>query len=120
MHDWPESTFLRRAAIPILDREIDPILTGPIDKQRRRLLKMIAQTEGLLLRRRADREEILYGQIDQLKNLLYPLDRRQERALSIVHFLARYGMQFPGLLGEAFAKLEPGEYGIFAIEYLES
>ncbi len=90
--------------------EIDPTLAGPLEKQRNRLIRIVTQTEDLLVRRRAEREEILYRQIERLKNSLFPLGHPQERSMSIVHYLARYGFEFSHLLSAQFEAMEPGTY----------
>ncbi|MFH1740087.1 MAG: bacillithiol biosynthesis cysteine-adding enzyme BshC [bacterium] len=107
-----ESTYKKFAD---LGGAIDPTVVPAIQKQGRQLLKTIDQTEALLVRRQADREELLHRQIDAVSRGLFPLGQPQERVLGVVHFLARHGPDLPDRLGSAFDQLEPGRQGLFAL-----
>ena len=112
LEKYVESAYDRFAD---LAAEIDPTLVPTMGKQRRGVVKRIHETEELLIRRRADREEVLRRQIDFVVRSLFPLGQPQERVLGVVHFLARYGMDLPGQLLKAVAGVQSGTHALLGL-----
>lgn len=94
---------------------IDPTLVPTIGKQHRRVVKTIHETEALLIRRRADREDVLHRQINSVARSLFSLGQPQERVLGIIHFLARYGVELPGGLLKTLAEVPPGTHALLGL-----
>ncbi|HQP99906.1 MAG TPA: bacillithiol biosynthesis cysteine-adding enzyme BshC [bacterium] len=94
---------------------IDPTVTPAVEKQRYQILQTVEKTENLLIRKKADREEILHRQIDSVGRAVRPLGQPQERVLYIVQFLARHGPDWVQDLGNALDSLQPGSHAIFVL-----
>jgi bacillithiol biosynthesis cysteine-adding enzyme BshC len=98
-----------------LGASIDPTLAPTIAKQQWRIVKTIRETEALLVRRRAEREEVLRRQIEFVARSVFPLGEPQERVLGVVHFLARYGMALPQRLSETLTGIPPGTHALLGL-----
>ena len=94
---------------------LDPTITPAIEKQRSQVLQIIKNTENLLIRKKADRAEILHRQIDFVARSIRPLGQPQERILCILQFLARHGPDLVQDLQNAMDSLQPGSHAIFVV-----
>ncbi len=87
---------LQRAAV-----EVDPTLERPIQGYLRHALSGLRDAEKKLLQHLKRRQEVEMGQIERARNAVLPHGKPQERVLSAVSFLARYGPELLAGLAEA-------------------
>ncbi|MBI4420445.1 MAG: bacillithiol biosynthesis BshC, partial [Gemmatimonadetes bacterium] len=83
--------------------EVDPTLQKPVESARNSTLAGIADVEKRLLSHVKKRGDITASQLARARTTLFPLGRPQERVLSTVSFLIRYGF---GLVDAALAAAE--------------
>jgi bacillithiol biosynthesis cysteine-adding enzyme BshC len=106
-----EYTRLREGAI-----SIDPTLRRPVESAQHAALTGLQDIEKRILAHLKQQNDILVQQLAKARRSLYPLDRPQERVLSIVSHLVRYGPPFLAALHGAAegwaAALEPGRRGV--------
>ncbi len=82
---------------------IDPSLRGSLGALRNESLARLAESERKIVRRVRVREEVLVARLDRVRAHLRPEGQPQERVLSPVSFLARFG---PELLRRLHASVE--------------
>ena len=99
----------------VLAGRIDPTAVPAVGKQQRQAMRIVDQTDALLVRRQADQEEILQRRIDYVARGFVPLGGAQERTVGVVHWLARYGRDWPACLGDAVRTVPPGTHAFFAV-----
>jgi uncharacterized protein YllA (UPF0747 family) len=71
--------------------DIDPTLARPVQGARNQALSGVQDIERKLVQHLKRRQEIELGQIAKARTLVLPENKSQERVLTIVPFLARYG-----------------------------
>ncbi len=98
-------------------RSVDPTLKGPLNSARGSSFKELGHFEKKVLRQLKEQNEISLQQLEKARANLFPDGKPQERVLSPVHFLSRYG---PGLIDtllerfrieDAFDQEDPGGDG---------
>jgi bacillithiol synthase len=82
---------------------IDPTLTRPIQGVRQQALAGTQEVEKKLVQHLKRRRETELGQLAKARAAVLPNQKPQERVLTVVSFLARYG---PALLQELGAEIE--------------
>jgi bacillithiol biosynthesis cysteine-adding enzyme BshC len=85
---------------------IDPTLAGFIDKEQGRIFHQLEIIEKKLLQAVKRQNEILTQQITKAAHALYPNHHLQERELSFVPFLCKYGRGFVHGLHEQMAPMD--------------
>ncbi len=85
-------------------RAIDPTLKGPIGSARGAAFAAFADAEKAILRAVKRESEITLQQIEKARLHLFPEATPQERTMSIVYYLARYGAHF---LHDVLAEMDP-------------
>jgi uncharacterized protein YllA (UPF0747 family) len=83
--------------------DIDPTLARPIQSNKHQALAGLQEAEKKLVQHLKRRQETELGQIAKARAVVLPDNKPQERVLSIVPFLARYG---PALLLEISETIE--------------
>jgi uncharacterized protein YllA (UPF0747 family) len=83
--------------------EIDPTLARPVQGSKHQALAGLQDTEKKLVQHLKRRQEIELGQIAKARTLVLPENKPQERVVTIVPFLARYG---PSLISEVSQAIE--------------
>jgi bacillithiol biosynthesis cysteine-adding enzyme BshC len=73
--------------------QIDPTMERTAQTTRTAMLGQLAELEKRLLGAQKRRQGELVGQLDRVRAALQPLGKPQERVLSIVGFLGRYGAE---------------------------
>ncbi|MGH7579693.1 MAG: bacillithiol biosynthesis cysteine-adding enzyme BshC [Gemmatimonadales bacterium] len=81
--------------------EIDPTLVRPVQGARHHALSGAQDVEKKLVQHLKRRQETELGQIARARTAVYPGGKPQERTLTVVPFLARYGPALITDLGEA-------------------
>lgn len=89
-------------------RAIDPTLKGPLNSARAASFKELGHFEKKVLRQLKDKNEISLRQLEKARANLFPESAPQERVLSPVHYLARYGDRLLDALVARFAMDAPG------------
>jgi bacillithiol biosynthesis cysteine-adding enzyme BshC len=79
------------AALERTASEIDPTLVRPIQGARHQALAGAQEVEKKLVQHLKRRQETELGQIGRARNAVLPLNKPQERVLTVAPFLARYG-----------------------------
>jgi uncharacterized protein YllA (UPF0747 family) len=83
--------------------EIDPTLARPVQGAKHQALVGLQEMEKKLLQHLKRRQEIELGQIAKARAQVMPDNKPQERVLTIVPFLARYG---PSLISDLSDAIE--------------
>jgi bacillithiol biosynthesis cysteine-adding enzyme BshC len=81
--------------------QLDPTLAAFIDKEHGKILHQLDALEKKLLQATKRQNETLQQQILKAAHALYPLQHLQERELSIIPFLCKYGRNLVARLYEA-------------------
>jgi uncharacterized protein YllA (UPF0747 family) len=77
--------------------DIDPTLARPVEGAKNQALSGLNDIEKKLVQHLKRRQEVELGQLAKARALVLPDNQPQERVLTVVPFLARYG---PALIGE--------------------
>ncbi len=91
-------------------RFVDPTIIKALEKNRAKIQRDIEQTEALILRREAEKNEITRRQICALQSALFPEGDLQERRYTIFYYLMKYGMHFIKDFKAACGDLEAGKH----------
>jgi bacillithiol biosynthesis cysteine-adding enzyme BshC len=83
--------------------EIDPTLTRAVQGTKNQALAGVNETEKKLVQHLKRRQEVELGQLARARAQVLPDNQPQERVLSIVSYLGRYG---PGLIDELSENME--------------
>ena len=115
-----EGTALRNAATEQVNayfthlqnraQHADAGMLPALEKNRFRMLKELEGAENLVLRREADRQEVLRNQVEALHAALFPKSQLQERCFNIFYYLVKYGPAFLNDLKEIAAAFMPGSH----------
>lgn len=89
-------------------KRVDPTIVSALEKDRKAIEKIVNQAEGLLTRRRAQREKTLGRRIQTVQSILFPQGELQERVVNILYFLNLYGMDVLSRV-KSLATRNPGE-----------
>jgi len=90
-------------------KSIDPTLKGPIANARNTAFQALAETEKKILQSIKREQQIVLDQVDKARKNLMPLGQPQERVLTPLQFVGRYGTQFfEYVLDEMRSALAPG------------
>jgi bacillithiol synthase len=81
--------------------EVDPTLSRPVQSARNQALAGLQDVEKKLVQHLKRRQEIELGQIVRARTMILPDNKPQERVLTIVPFLSRYGPSLIPELNEA-------------------
>jgi uncharacterized protein YllA (UPF0747 family) len=81
--------------------EIDPTLARPVQGTKHQALAGLQDTEKKLVQHLKRRQEIELGQLAKARTLVLPDNKPQERVLTAVPFLARYGPSWISDVGQA-------------------
>ena len=81
--------------------QLDPTLSAFIDKEHGKILHQLEALEKKLLQATKRQNETLQQQVLKAAHALYPMQHLQERELSIVPFLCKYGKPFISRLLDA-------------------
>lgn len=92
---------------------IDPTIIPSLDKNLQGVLKRMRDSEALLVRREAERNQAARAQIESLQDALLPKGHPQERVLSILHYGIKYGPGFLRVLADLSMDIEDGAH-VFA------
>jgi bacillithiol biosynthesis cysteine-adding enzyme BshC len=103
--DMPEAatqalTSLRRTIEDEYDRlteaavAVDPTLKKPVQSAKHQALGGVAEVEKRLLSHLKQQNEILVSQLAKARTNLFPLGQPQERVLTVLPYLVRYGPDF--------------------------
>jgi len=84
-------------------------LASPVEKKQQRILQELDSLEDLLVRRASQRNEIIGNRLLRARSLLFPDDQWQERSLSPLYFLIKYGPEFLETLQRAIAESSSDE-----------
>jgi bacillithiol biosynthesis cysteine-adding enzyme BshC len=80
---------------------IDQTLLGPLDAARERCLSNVAVLKVKALDAQKRKHEVALRQLSKAVNALLPNGSLQEREISIIYYMDKYGLEFPRwLLGE--------------------
>jgi bacillithiol biosynthesis cysteine-adding enzyme BshC len=83
--------------------EIDPTLARSIQGSQQQAVAGTQEVEKKLVQHLKRRQETELGQIAKARNAVLPLNKLQERVLTVAPFLARYG---PGLIAQLTDEIE--------------
>ncbi len=75
-------------------QQVDPSILKVLDKNLTKIRQEMGNSEALLLRRIAAKNDILHRQIESLHHSLYPDGALQERRLNVFYYLLKYGPEF--------------------------
>ncbi len=75
-------------------QKIDPTLVGALDNTKKRIASSLATLREKAAAAQTRRHEISLRQVEKAATHLYPSSNFQERALNILHFLNKYGLDF--------------------------
>jgi bacillithiol synthase len=81
--------------------DIDPTLTRPVQGTKNQALAGLQDVEKKLVQHLKRRQEVELGQLAKARAVVLPENQPQERGLTVVSFLARYGPSLIGELGES-------------------
>ena len=88
---------------------IDPTLKGPIATARNTAFQALAEAEKKILQSIKREQQIVLDQVEKARNNLMPLGKPQERVLTPLQFVGRYGTGFFAyVLGQMRTALAPG------------
>jgi len=93
---------------------VDATLVPVAEKTGQRIEGQIEQLESRLLNAVEQKEKTLLNHLEQIHTALYPLEHPQERFISIIYFLNKFG---PGFLGQLMKgmNLEPKHHQILSL-----
>ena len=105
---------LEREAGALLDAlaPLGPNLAQQGDEHRRQLLLQAGKLQDKALQQHRRNCEVLLKQLDRLEAQLAPHGRPQDRSLSIVPFLSKYGTDLVRRLAENLELLEPWQHQV--------
>lgn len=95
---------------------IDPTIEPIFIKYQHRIKKILNQSEELLVRRDAQKNEQVLLHLYQLQDALYPNGGPQERTHSVLHYLLNYGLGIIDELKDEASNLPPGEHPFVLVE----
>ena len=98
-----DSILLGYEALARSATEIDPTLTRAVQGIKNQALAGLSETEKKLVQHLKRRQEVELAQLARARAQVLPDNQPQERILTIVSYLARYG---PGLIGELSENME--------------
>jgi uncharacterized protein YllA (UPF0747 family) len=89
VHDEVSATLesLRPTLAPV-----DPTLLGALDTSRQKMLHQVEALRTKYLHAEARRNQVMDRRLDTISHALYPDKKLQEREISVLSFVARYGM----------------------------
>jgi uncharacterized protein YllA (UPF0747 family) len=93
---------------------VDPTLLGALETSRQKVLHQIETLRSRYVNAAARRSEVIERHIDAIANSWFPDKKLQERVISIVSFLARYGQAIVPQLTER-SSLDTREHQIIEI-----
>lgn len=88
---------------PVL-QDVDPTLIKSAESTRTALLKEFERLQHRVLKAEKRKHEQVRDRLGRAKANLFPFGRPQERSISILYFLNKYGPDFPALLKEAISE----------------
>src|SRR5262249_41834509 len=71
---------------------VDPTLLGALETSRQKMLHQVEALRTRYVHAEAKRNEVMDRRLDVIANALYPEKKLQEREVSAVSFVARYGL----------------------------
>jgi uncharacterized protein YllA (UPF0747 family) len=98
---------------PVLNA-VDPTLAGALDTSRQKVLHQVEGLRTRFVNAEARRNETLERHLDATVNSIFPEKKFQERVINVTSFLARYGSDFVGRLGESLS-LDSREHQVVEI-----
>ena len=75
-------------------RDIDPTIIPVLEKNQAKILREMENSESLLIRREAEKNETLRAHLLSLQNAFFPGGELQERRLNVFYYLMKYGPEF--------------------------
>ena len=88
-------------------KSVDPTLVGALGTARKKIQYQLENLRSKFVGAESRRREILTRQVDSLSTTLYPSGGFQERQISILYFLSRYGPEFLEQLYDAIDLSDP-------------
>jgi bacillithiol biosynthesis cysteine-adding enzyme BshC len=82
--------------------ELDPTLVPVGDKVLERISDQLAVLQEKYIRIRGEKESLLTSHLEQIHRAIFPAEKLQERYISIVYFLNKFG---PDLISKIYANL---------------
>ena len=73
---------------------VDPTLAGAAAATLKNMERELDRLRGRILKAEKRKHDTIQSQVDKALENLYPFGKPQERVLSILHFMARYGPDF--------------------------
>jgi len=103
-----ESTF---SEITDYIKKVDPTLVPVAAKTGQRIEGQVEQLENRLLQAVEQKEQTLISHLEQIHTAIFPLEQPQERFVSVVYYLNKYGSDFVNRLIENL-ELDPKQHQI--------
>ncbi len=88
----------------------DPTILKVLDKNRGKIEQQIEQSENLVLRREAEKDETVRKHITNLQTSLFPDGELQERRYTIFNYLIKYGYGFVDEMKDICENIEKGNH----------
>ncbi len=94
--------------------QVDPTLIPVAEKTGQRIENQVEQLETRLLQAVEQKEKTLLNHLEQIHASIFPLEQPQERFVSIVYYLNKFG---PGFIGQLIdgLELDPTRHQILAL-----
>lgn len=89
---------------------IDPSIQNVLDKNQKKLLELLDQSQELLARRAGEKDRVLRKQIEGLQAAVFPHNQWQEREFNIVMYVLKYGLDFLRQFKMAVKETPAGEH----------
>lgn len=83
-----------RAKIDSPVQNIDPTLASPVEKSIKNISSTLSKLENRLVNQSREREKVTVNQLKRLHTALFPDGKPQERVLSSIYFLNKYGLSW--------------------------
>ncbi len=91
-------------------QSVDPTIVKVLKKNKGKIQKEIGQSENLLRRREADKNEVTRNHLESLHDSLFPENDLQERRLNIFYYLTKYGFDLIKDFESLCTNLTPGSH----------
>lgn len=95
---------------------LEPTLGATVDKTKNHILQALNELHGKVRKAQKRQEETTMSKARKIHNLLYPLNTLQERSLSFLYFVNKYGQEVCSAMMQSVVAEPPNQHYIVSME----